>query len=148
MAKYKAMEILKDFHSTGPEWTAHLVMFSEEDENQFNRYLCDCHTHGLDKFDSLEIQVVLKVKKEIITHIIATVSAMIECGVHLQDGDLIEQVLSCPVRIRKNEDLYGNEILRIVLPDENMKFPEDEGCDKNFIFQSLTTRTITYGFLN
>lgn len=153
MSIFKTTDYINFKMENKPDWICHLVMYGkcaisgEIETSPVNQYLCDCHTHGVTKYGDYELQVVVKLPREIIGYLLNTVGAMIRAGAKLQDGDYIENLINdYSVLILKNADIDGKGILRIVLPDAQGRFPKDTGCDLPYSLQGLSTYIITNGF--
>lgn len=104
------------------KWTIHMVA-----DESFYEYMCDAHTHGLDRYGSYEIQMVLNLGPNIIGAIINDVGERIRNGLVLHDGGYIEGVLENGVKIKvfETKDEFGKPIFRLLLPDEQNRFPGD-----------------------
>lgn len=153
MAVHKTTDYINFNERLNPDWICHLVMVGSCDGcgnseySPLSPYLCDCHTHGLEKYGSKELQLVVKMQQNMIGYLLNTVGAMIRAGAELKDGDYIDCLLEgYLVLITKNEDSSGKEILRIVVPDVKGLFPKDEGCDTPYSLQGLSTYMINNGF--
>lgn len=108
---------------TEPTWIIHQVF----DENKIA-----FHTHGLNKYNSLELELNLPVKLDVGSQIINQIGLAIANGKSFEDGDFDETVLGCKIAFKKAICVFGEKkmVLRIILPDENWKFPWDIGCNK------------------
>ena len=57
-------------------------------------------------------------------------------GKQFQSGDLVEDLLpQVPIRLDTYQ-MYGQEVLRVIIPDKRGRFPEDEKCDFWFKLQA------------
>lgn len=89
--------------------------------------MCDAHTHGLNKYGSLELQLVLAFDTSLIGYVLNRVGYFVRNGMELHDGMLIEGVFSDGAMIKafKTKDFFGDDIFRLIIPDGDYKFPEE-----------------------
>lgn len=108
------------------DWMIHVVSSSEEDEDIYPG-MCDAHTHGLDKYGHLEFQFVLAYPYEFIGQILNGIGERVKNGETFQDGDLIDGFLKPPAKLKvfKTTDAFGNDVLRLLVPDGKYRWPED-----------------------
>ena len=59
-----------------------------------------------------------------------------QAGEVFKDGDIIEDVLTCPIKIK---EFTEEKLLRVIAPDSSFKFPEDEECEELYKYQLLPT---------
>lgn len=92
------------------------------------------HTHGLDKLDSLELELNLPLNQQQAMGFINIIGYAIANGRKLKNNDIIEDLFSCKVFIKEVEGIYGEgeKNLRIVFPDPNFKFPWEDGCEEPY----------------
>ena len=103
------------------DWKIHIV-----DDMCLFPGMVDAHTHGLDKYDSPELQFVLSYPPEYIGGILNELGEKISAGEKLKDGDIVTvSVLACELKIFKTEDCCGKPILRIIVPDGIYNWPEE-----------------------
>lgn len=109
-----------------PTWDIHLITNSEE-ETAFMAGMCDAHTHGLDKYGSLEIQFVLAYPTPMIGHILNEIGARVANGERLSDGSLLKGICDdeAELKVYETTDVFGEPILRIIMPDGEFKYPEE-----------------------
>lgn len=110
---------------TKPTWTIHQVV--GEDNVNF-------HTHGLENYSSLELEINLSIEGSLAGHIINEIGLKIASGKRYKDKDIISDVVNVDLAIIKAKGIHSDdhdneEVLRIIFPDENLKFPWDAGCD-------------------
>lgn len=112
------------------DWVVHGVI---DDKN--NRVVY--HTHGLDKYGSLELELNLSVEQKVAMDILNSVGIEIAKGKKYIDGDIDETLLTCKIAFKKVKGIfgYGEMNLRVIVPDPNFKFPWEEGCQKEYINQ-------------
>ena len=110
------------------DWDIHLV--SDEyanNEQTFRNAMCDAHTHGLGKYGSLEIQFILAYPSNAIGYLLNTVAESIQNGLKLEDGNMKKGICDddAALKVFKTTDCYGEPIFRLVMPDGDMKYPEE-----------------------
>lgn len=91
------------------------------------------HTHGLDEtYNHPDLQVTLPLNHEVAHKIICTAVDMIEDGVVFKDGMMYNDIIiTFPVEFRKFREM-DREVLRIIFPDSNGYFPDDDECDEMY----------------
>ena len=94
------------------------------------------HTHGMEDFGHLDFQVVLNIKPAEIGYLLNTMGERVRDGERFQSGDMIKGLfLDCDVRL----DLFretGRDVLRLIIPDGDNRFPEYPLCKAPYIFQT------------
>lgn len=110
-----------------PTWDIHYV---------FDEDWASCHTHGLNKYGSLELEINLPIQQELAGYILNEIGFMIaNKEIELKDGDIIEEVTNVGLVVFETEGVHSGShegeknVFRIVIPDEKMKFPWDEDCN-------------------
>lgn len=98
------------------------------------------HTHGLDKYDSLEIEIVLPLHLKEGASFCNCIGAAIAEGLKIEDGLMVEGLFNLPIYFFKTMPIHGDkEVFRAIFPDENGFFPweEENGvkCSKGYIDQ-------------
>ena len=104
-------------------------------ENTFLHYICNAHTHGLNKYNHPEFQLVLDMGMEEGMRILNTLGLRVKAGERFKAGDFVKGIYEdCVVRLDEFND--GNKkILRVIIPDKNNYFPEDERCIDVYLLQ-------------
>lgn len=100
-------------------------------------YICDCgrtkfHTHGLCKFGSLEIELNLPLVMEQGGLFVNLIAQSIADGQRYQSGDRVERVFNLPFYVLETDAIGGNpgeRVLRVILPDKEVLYPWDNGCE-------------------
>lgn len=125
------------------DWIFHLVangVHCQEcgkAENPFPQYICNAHTHGMDKYSHPEFQLVLYMPEATIGYVLNTMGLRVQAGERFKAGDLVEGIfLDCPVRLDEFEE-NGRKLLRVIIPDAQNRFPEDPDCAYPYNFQTL-----------
>ena len=111
-------------------------------EDSFPEYICNAHTHGLEKYHHPNFQMVLHLSDSDIGYILNTLGLRVQAGERFQSGDLVEGIFEdCPVRLDSFEE-SGREVLRVIIPDAENRFPEDPDCAYPYSYQLLPTNTL------
>lgn len=104
--------------------------------NSFHKYMCDAHSHGMNKFGYRELQMVLLIDPKLIAYAINSVAEKIlDEDIKPKDKLVISNVFGCDIRLDEVTDKDGKLLWRIVVPDEKGKYPE-ETDDEIFAMQS------------
>lgn len=108
-------------------------------ENSFPQYIGDFHTHGLSKYGHPELQMVLHMPPEDIGYVLNILGMRVQSGEQFHAGQLVEDIfVDCPVRLDAFE-AYGKQLLRVIIPDEKKRFPEDPDCSYPYNHQLVPT---------
>lgn len=98
------------------------------------------HTHGLDKYNSLEIEIVLPLHLKEGASFCNCIGAAIAEGLKIEDGLMVEGLFNLPIYFFKIKPIHGDkEVFRAIFPDANGFFPweEENGvkCSEGYIDQ-------------
>lgn len=108
-------------------------------ESGFIEYTCNAHTHGMEKYNHKDFQVVLNMPPKDICYILNTLGLRVQSGERFHAGDLVTGVfLDCPVRLDAYEET-GRNVLRVIIPDKDNIFPEDDRCTEPYRLQLIST---------
>ena len=113
-----------------PDWIIHYI-------------LCDrpsSHTHGLDKYGSLELELNLPVSDKKATEVLNLVGeAIAEKGRRYRSGDYEDGIFTLPFYLFETESAVpgsvSNRVLRILVCDPDGKYPWEAGCDPDYAAQ-------------
>lgn len=120
---------------TEPTWIIHNV-FDEEEMTH--------HTHGLDVYGSLELEINLSISPKNAGMILNILGLEIANGKKFEDGEIDYSIFKNGIAFRKVTSKFGDvvsDVLRVIIPDTNFKFPWDEGCQEPYASQ-LTRNTL------
>ena len=126
------------------DWVIHLVANGACDEcgeieTGFLPYMCNAHTHGLERYGHLDFQMVLFLPTEEIGRILNTLGLRVQSGERFRSGDMVSGIYEdCDVRLDEYEET-GRKVLRVILPDANNIFPEEGDCMLPYCLQFLKT---------
>lgn len=103
----------------------HNVFPSSEEE-----ILWSHHTHGLkENFNHMDLEIVLPVNPNIAGAVIHGMVELIKEGESFENKLISDKVIrDYDVQLVKTKE-GKREVLRIILPDKNGKFPSDEDCE-------------------
>lgn len=122
-------------NNKNPDWICHLVLPGAVPVS------CNAHTHGLSElYGHPDFQVVVFFGgAQEIGRILNTLGCRVRDGEKFSPGDFVEGIYEdCRVRLDEVEET-GRKVLRVVIPDKNNLFPEDEGVDSNYAVQTWPT---------
>ena len=112
-------------------------------ETGFPQYICNAHTHGMEKYGHPDFQVVIHMSTQNIGYVLNLLGLRVQAGERFSAGDLVSGVFEdCPVRLDAFEET-GRQVLRVVIPDGKNRFPEDPHCDYPYSFQKLPLEHLT-----
>ena len=126
------------------DWVIHLVANGACDEcgeieTGFLPYMCNAHTHGLERYGHLDFQMVLFLPTEEIGRILNTLGLRVQSGERFRTGDMVSGIYEdCDVRLDEYEET-GRKVLRVIIPDANNIFPEEGDCMLPYCLQFLKT---------
>lgn len=97
------------------------------------------HTHGMDKYNHPDFQLVLGCNMQLAGYILNTLGARVRAGERFKDGDYVKGIFEdCDVRLDTYEET-GRNVLRVIVPDANNLFPDEAGCDMYYWVQLFET---------
>ncbi len=111
---------------TKPTWLIHQVVGED-----YVKY----HTHGLKEYGSLELEIKLPIPTKLAGLIINEIGLKIANGKRCRSNDIISGVVNVDLVIIKtkeyhpDDDVNKDDVLRIIIPDQNLRYPWDIGCD-------------------
>lgn len=109
--------------------------FCGDIENSFMEYTCNAHTHGMDKYNHKDFQMVIQYSDENIRRILNTFGLWVQQGRTFKDGDEIEGVFEdCTVRLKEFEE-NGRKVLRVIIPDKTMYFRKTKNACIHILFK-------------
>ncbi len=94
-------------------WFTHFVGNDENTKTGLN-----AHTHGLENYDHLNLQMVFPIEPRVIQNILHNIIARIKDGEKFKHGDIVEKVLGNGYKCKLIETQEsGRSVLRLILPD-------------------------------
>ena len=144
MATYNVADVFeKKSAPLIPDWRIRRILDDDKD-NLINPSLTDVHTVGLSRYPAgKELQCVIDFSDDVLAWVINSIAFLIQQGYELKDGDVIEGVFEdMPVKLQSTIHGLGKtdiEMLRIIVPDTEGRFPDDVECENDFKFQLLAT---------
>ena len=118
------------------DWIIHFVVNGEscdccgKVEDSFPEFMCNTHTHGLEKYDHLDFQIVLALPPEIVGHLLNGLGLRVQAGEKFKDGDVISDLLANNYDVHLVEvEETERRVLRLLMPDPQNRFPGDAECD-------------------
>lgn len=132
------------------DWIIHLVANGACEEcgtveSSFLPYLCNAHTHGMNKYGHMDFQMVLRVNNQEIARILNTLGLRVQAGERFKAGDYVSGIYEdCDIRLDAFAET-GRQVLRVIIPDKYNIFPEDECCMPPYNLQLLDTELLCVG---
>ena len=127
------------------DWIIHLVANGVEcedcgeQEHSFHAYLCNAHTHGMEKYHHMDFQMVLHLPAAEICRILNTLGLRVQKGEQFYDGAYVSGIYEdCNIRLQEFEET-GRKVLRVIIPDAKNIFPENTDCAEPYNLQLLET---------
>lgn len=90
--------------------------------------IVNSHTHGMENYNHLDFQLVLPLGKEQTMTLLNTICFEVQEGKRFEPGHYSGMVYSCDFRLELHQET-GRQVLRLIFPDPQMRFPEDPCCD-------------------
>lgn len=108
-------------------------------ENGFLPNACNAHTHGMDKYNHMDFQMVLRYSDELIAYILNSLCLRVQAGERFESGDYVSGIFEdCDIRLDEYEET-GRTVLRVIIPDKFNIFPEDPQCMYEYRLQLFET---------
>ena len=108
-------------------------------ETGYLKFACNAHTHGMERYNHPDFQVVLNWPDNEIARILNTFGLWVQEGKTFVSGDTVSGIYEdCDVRLEEFEET-GRNVLRIIVPDKNNVFPSDKNCMYPYTLQTLPT---------
>ncbi len=110
-----------------PCWIIHYVTdVSEKYLDPIYKYIGDFHTHGLDKLGHKELCIPLNIDSRLGASILNCLGEEICNGREFTESCRYSNILTCDFQV---VSFPGSTELFVIFPDENGKFPGDNGCE-------------------
>lgn len=114
-----------------------------EVENSFPQYVCDAHTHGMNRYNHLEFQVIIDYGPEEVGRLLNTMGRRVQNGERFKNNDVVKGLyLDCDVHLWEMSDASGRSVLRLIIPDKQNQMPEK--ADYPYSMQMLCTQLLTF----
>lgn len=108
----------------------------------FLPYTCNAYTDGMSKYGHMEFQLVLCFSPEDIAYILNRLGERVQSGEVFHPGDLVSRIFK-DCRLRLDEFKVSEQrVLRVIVPDENNHFPEEDCCNDIYKLQLLDTESL------
>lgn len=90
----------------------------------------------------MEFQLVLNLPPQEIGYILNSLGQQVQAGKVFHAGDFVPDIYKdCSLRLDEYE-IEGKKVLRVIIPDEHQRFPEDKNCSSIFMLQCLKTEML------
>lgn len=116
-----------------------VCVFCGKTERGYILFMCNAHTHGMERYDHPDFQIVLNISDEEICRILNTFGLMVQSGRRFHNGEYILGIYEdCSVRLMEFAEC-GRKVLRAVIPDKHNVYPENPACELPYSLQLLET---------
>lgn len=106
-------------------------------EKNFIKGYCNATTDGMFRYKHPEFQLVLQLEYKLLLYTLNTLGLMVKAGRKFQDGDLVDELFEgYQVKLKGIED-GGKQVLRVIIPDPDHRFPDDPLCQLEYSYQAL-----------
>lgn len=120
------------------DWIIHIVPpTSPYLPDDIPEYILNSHTHGMYEYFHREFQVLLALDASEICRLLETLCRRVEAGEAFSPGDMVTGLYECAVRLDAAIE-NGENVLRLIIPDSNNRFPEDPLCEAPYKYQTGT----------
>lgn len=130
------------------DWDIHVVANSVacekcgKVEDGFLKYACNAHTHGMANYGHMDFQMVLHLPHHEIARILNTLGLRVQDGERFKAGDMVSGIYEdCQIRLDEFEET-GRKVLRVIIPDKDNIFPDDERCMDIYKLQMIPTEDL------
>lgn len=108
-------------------------------EEGFPDYICNAHTHGMEKYNHLDFQMVIHTNPNTLCYMLNLLCYRVQQGERFKAGDMVEGIfVDYLIRLDAFEE-DGRTVLRAIIPDSRNRFPEDSTCDYPYSYQLVPT---------
>ena len=108
-------------------------------EDSFPDYICNAHTHGMEKYNHLDFQMVIHANPNTLCYVLNYLCYRVQQGERFKPGDMVEGIFAdYLVRLDAFEE-GGRTVLRVIIPDSRNRFPEVSTCDYPYSYQLVPT---------
>ncbi len=125
------------------DWIVHLCMNGvvcsecDKEETGFLQYACNAHTHGMEKYEHQDFQMVLSYPPKEIMYILNSLGFRVQAGERFSSGDYVSGIyLDCDLKLIEFEE-SERKVLRVIVPDKFGRFPDDPLCMEEYRHQLL-----------
>lgn len=119
------------------ECNGHKCDVCELTEHSFIDGFCNAHTYGMFKYEHPEFQLVLCMDDKMILYTLNMLGLRVQAGEVFKDGDIIKDLFEGYNALLKEFEYNGQKMLRVIIPDVNHNFPNDDGCQLEYTYQAL-----------
>lgn len=132
--------------STGPSISGNGVKCACCDKfvTNYLSMMCNTHTHGLEKYDHLNFQIVLDFPLEVIGRILNALGMSVKHGEVFKSGETVQFPDGLIIKLAEFQE-EDRKVLRIWFPDKHGFYPDDPDCSDALKIQMLATDKLTYG---
>lgn len=129
--------------SSNIDWIIHYCANICDDcgelETGYLPYACNAHTHGMGKYGHKDFQIVLALPVTEACRVLNSLGCRVQAGEQFKTGDYIAGIYTnCDIRLDEYEET-GRNVLRVIIPDRDNRYPEHPACMYPYSLQLLKT---------
>jgi len=113
------------------DWYIHYVIDGSKIDGMLN-----IHTHGMHNYEHLDFQLVLPVSEEQAVSFLNSLCYEVKNGRKYTEGEYDDDLFSCKYRLELYRET-DRDVLRLILPDTQLRFPEDRLCQFPYNLQMI-----------
>lgn len=100
-----------------------------KEENSFPHFMCNIHTHGMEQYGHLDFQIVIDLGMSLAGTLLNDMGLRVQSGQKFKVGDVISDlIVGYDVKLVGAMETNRN-VLRLIFPDKNGSFPENDTCE-------------------
>ena len=108
-------------------WIIHVICNGYRTDQMRN-----CHTHGMEKYQHMDFQIVLNYPDDHIGYLLNTICEKVVRGERFSAGDMVAGLYEdCAIRLDSAIE-SGRPVLRLIIPDKYNRFPEEPLCMEEY----------------
>ena len=113
-------------------WIIHKIPI----HNEKKKYLCNAHTHGMRIYTHKDFQMVVDME-EGVEYILNELCSRVKNGETFVAGQGVEGIYNnkYPIKLMNVKE-SDRTVLRVILPDDEGKYPDDEECAAPYCYQA------------
>lgn len=97
--------------------------------------IVNSHTHGMERYGHLDFQLVLPLVPKQTALLLNTICIEVQKGRRFLPEHSISEVFTCDFRLELFHET-GRDVLRLILPDPKLRFPENPLCESPYKYQT------------
>lgn len=115
------------------DWVIHYVI---DCEGEGEGGIVNIHTHGMENYSHINFQLVLPVHEDQAQLILNSICFAVQDGRRFDVGEQKKDLYNCVFRLDAHKE-SGRDVLRLILPDPEWRFPENPLCNEPYKYQTV-----------